>query len=556
MSSSAVGTIREIVRLQDERLSQFRSMRLEAEAAGETPEPLGLVSASLMLPLFANPESSYYRDASLLRELEEALALFLQTQLPSGCISLVNCNIDSPPDTAFSVHLAALLYQIVDRSGMDELSGARVSLLLFLERAKPCLLNGGIHTPNHRWVMAGAFAKIYEIFGGEAFRERAFQFLDEGLDITDYGEWTERSNAIYNGACAIHLYDVGLIFGYEPAFAAIRSNLNMMQYMLHPDDSIVTEYSGRQDYGRTMMMDDWYYAVCHLMATRDRSPLFGAMAGVAAKTAPLGAHALIFWMLYPEQMNALDLYEPLSDDYTILLGEENEVPVPKNVPYLGKLVQHPHGASVLRHRKGKISVTAMAGQPELLHIRYGKAVMHGLKIGAGWFGIGAVAFPSIKKVGEQTYRMEVELEGCYWGPLPKRLTAGTNGMYVKMPNHLREKTNVQFLPVALEITMLENGVDVRVLSESIPNIYLQTVCMFDAKGELSGRSLKEAAPAIVQLTDGDAVFSMDEDAILISTGAHEHADVSMRNDPINRDALNLTVNWVTPTDKTLRIRFR
>ncbi len=241
MSSSAVGTIREIVRLQDERLSQFRSMRLEAEAAGETPEPLGLVSASLMLPLFANPESSYYRDASLLRELEEALALFLQTQLPSGCISLVNCNIDSPPDTAFSVHLAALLYQIVDRSGMDELSGARVSLLLFLERAKPCLLNGGIHTPNHRWVMAGAFAKIYEIFGGEAFRERAFPFLDEGLDITDYGEWTERSNAIYNGACAIHLYDVGLIFGYEPAFAAIRSNLNMMQYMLHPDDSIVTE---------------------------------------------------------------------------------------------------------------------------------------------------------------------------------------------------------------------------------------------------------------------------------------------------------------------------
>ncbi|TLS53894.1 hypothetical protein FE782_00620 [Paenibacillus antri] len=488
-------------------------------------------------------------------DIEEAMAQFLKSQLASGCISLVNCNIDSPPDTAFTSHLAALLYQIAERSGLDELAEARASLLLFLERAKPCLLNGGIHTPNHRWVMAGALAKLYEIFGDEAFRDRAFQFLDEGLDITDYGEWTERSNAIYNGACAIHLYDVGLIFGYEPAFEAIRSNLNMMQYMLHPDDSIVTEYSGRQDFGQTMMMDDWYYVIYHLMAKQDRNPVFGAMAGVAAKTAPRGSHALIFWMLYPEEMNALDLIGPLSDDYTMLFGEENEVPVPKNVPYLGKLVQHPHGASVLRHRKGKISVTAMAGQPELLHIRYGKAAMYGLKLGAGWFGVGAAAFPSIKKVGEHTYRMDVELEGCYWNPLPKHLTEGTNGMYVKMPNHLREKTHVQFLTVAVEITLLERGVDVRVRSESIPNIYLQAVCMFDPKGELSGQGLKEAAPSVVQLTEGDAVFAVGEDAIRISAGALEHRDVSMRNDKINRDALNLTVNWVTPTDRTLRIRF-
>ncbi|MNI21510.1 hypothetical protein D3C73_750370 [compost metagenome] len=555
MNRSVKKTIQEIIKLQDERLSEFRKKRQESVVAGKIPEPLGLGSASLLLPLYAHSESIYYRDSSLLPEINEAMINFLDTQLPSGCISLVNCNIDSPPDTAFTTHLTSLLYQVADRCDMDELEGAKAALYLFLERAKPCLLNGGIHTPNHRWVMAGALAKMYEIFGDEAFRNRAFQFLDEGFDLTEYGEWTERSNAIYNGACAIHLFDVGLNFNYEPAFVAVRSNLNMMQYMLHPDHSIVTEYSSRQDFGQTMLMSDWDYVVCRLMAVHDQSPVFGAMAGVAEKTAPRGSLALMYWMLYPEEMNASEWIGPLSDEYTILLGEENEVPVPKNVPYLGKLVQHPHGASVLRYRKGKISVTAMAGQPELLHIRYGKAVMHGLKLGAGWFGIGTVAFPSIKQVGENTYRMQLELEGCYWNPLPKHLTEGTDGIYVKMPNNLREKTNVQNLPIAVEFTLLDNGVDVRVVSETIPNIYLQAVCMFDTKGKITGSSLNEAAPGIVQLTEGEALFTFEEDSIQISSGALEHIDVSMRNDKVNSDVQNLTVNWKTPTDHTLRFRF-
>ncbi|WJH33402.1 hypothetical protein N6H14_25620 [Paenibacillus sp. CC-CFT747] len=226
---------------------------------------------------------------------------------------------------------------------------------------------------------------------------------------------------------------------------------------------------------------------------------------------------MMFWMLYPDEMSgARTFMGPLSDEYTILFGEENEVPVPKNVPYLGKLVQHPHGASVLRHRKGKLSVTAMAGQPELLTIRYGEAAMYGLKLGAGWFGIGGVAFPSIRQTGEATYRMQIELEGCYWNPLPKHLTEGTDGMYVKMPNHLREKTHVQFLPVAVELTLMDNGVDVRVLSEAIPNIYLQAVCMFDPQGTLGGPSLEEAAPGILSLTEGEASFTRGGDTIVVS----------------------------------------
>jgi hypothetical protein len=545
--------VKSIVEQLDEQLKRFLQKRLDSRNAGRKPEPLGLGTVSLMLPLYCNPLSGYYRDASLLPDLNEGMERFLETQLPSGCISLVNCNIDSPPDTAFTTHNVALLYHLALRSGRSEIIGVADALRTFLERAKPCLLTGGIHTPNHRWVMAGALAQMYEIFGDEAFRERAFQFLDEGFDITEYGEWTERSNAIYNSAVAIHLYDAGLIFQYEPAFEAIRSNLNMMRHMLHPDDSLVTEYSGRQDAGQVMKMNDWYYIVLHLMAARDQNPVFVSMAHIARRTAPRSPIALLYWMLMPEAMTIPEQSEPLSDHYTILYGENNEVPVRTQIRTSGRPV-HPHGASVLRHRRGKLSVTAMAGQPVLLHVRYGAARLYGLKLSTGWFGFASVSFPSIKQVGENVYRMQTELEGCYFHPLPKALTEGTGGMYVKMPNHLREKSHVQSLSLTVEFTLHDDGVDVRVVSGGTEAVYLQAIAMFDADGVLEGDGFIEEAGHIRQLAEGEAVYSHGGDCIRLSSGAREHEDVSMRNERMDRDALNVTVNWVTPTDQTLRIR--
>lgn len=554
MNTNLHDPLNKLIRLQEERLDQFLEKRRTDLAEGREPDPLGLGVLTMTVPLYCQPASKYYLDAGLDETMRESLDQFLATQLKSGCISLVNCNIDSPPDTAFMVHLVSLVYQVAQGSGLEQIREIQNGLYTFMEKSRPCLLNGGIHTPNHRWVMAGALAKMYEIFGDEAYKDRAFQFLDEGFDMTEYGEWTERSNAIYNGACAIHLYDVGVIFGYEPALEAIRKNLGMMQYMLHPDQSVATEYSGRQDLGQTMMLNDWYYVIYHLMASLDKDPVFLSMAQITEETSPQGASALIHWMLYPESMRLPDRVPVLSDSYTVLLGENNEVPVPRNIPYLGKLVQHPHGASVLRHRRGKLSVTVMAGQPELLYIQYGKARMFGLKLAAGWFGIGAVAFPTIRQTGTDRYSMNIELEGCYFNPLPREHTAGKNGIYVNMPNHLREKTNVQHLPVELDFQLLGDGLEVSVRSSAIPGIYLQAVCMFDPSGELAGDGLEEAAPHIKQLVHGDAVFSREGDCIRVSSGAKQHKDVSMRNEKVNRDALNVTMNYVTPTDVTIRFQ--
>ena len=81
--------------------------------------------------------------------------------------------------------------------------------------------------------------------------------FDGEYKIAD-GEWTERSNSVYNAVSDLYMYHIGESFGLDEAFDAVRKNLDMMKYLLHPNDYIATEYSTRQDKGVAARMDARY----------------------------------------------------------------------------------------------------------------------------------------------------------------------------------------------------------------------------------------------------------------------------------------------------------
>jgi hypothetical protein len=138
--------------------------------------------------------------------------------------------------------------------------------------------------------------------------------------------------------------------------------------------------------------------------------------------------------------------------------------------------------------------------------------------------------------------------------LADEYTKPANGSYVDMPNHLRERVGVVKMTVAMEIRLLEDGMDVRVVSDDPRGLYLQAVCTFDEGGTLTGEGLVDTGRATKRLSYGGALFRAGNDCIRVEGGAHEHDETTMRNDPINPYAINMTVNWITPADAWLRFR--
>lgn len=556
--------VQRLLSVMEEQWPQLRSYQIVEQGnywrgAFELPDPsipgmIEEIEAGLprTVPLYCHPESNFYRDTDLLKRIEEQVDYLLRIQLSSGCISLVNCNIDSPPDTGFSVHHAAMSYHALKTASFPEAQAVADKLERYLRQTVPCLLTGGIHTPNHRWVICGALALLYEIVPDERLRQRADEYLSEGLDVNDSGEWTERSNAIYNAVCCNFLFHAARVFGYDDLMGAIEENLTMMKYMLHPDGAIVTEYSSRQDRGETIRLSDDYYIAFKIMASHTRNAEFHSMAAEALKHSNSGV-PLLYLMRFPHLIEDTITAAPLPQSYELMLNEGHTAPVSGVRPFV-RTSMHA-GSPLVRYRDGDLSVTIVSGQPEFLFIQYGKARMPGLRWSFGWFGIAGAPMASLEKLGSRSYELSIELEGFYEGPL-EGASIGRIGRSVFDYKQERTRTHISKLRLKVRIELLQDHIVVKLRTEGYENIFAQTVLSFDSNGSLEGTSLQRLSGHLYYLPSGTVTYRLGEDCIEVSGGSNQHRYAIMRNDKLDPGLLNVICNDVTPVERELHFRFK
>jgi len=498
------------------------------------------------VPMYSYPESSLYQSGELLVVIEEQVEYLLRSQYPSGCISLINCNIDSPPDTGFAVHIASFSYHALAAVQAPEALAVSNRLKLFLERTISGLLAGGIHTPNHRWVICGALALLYEIFPDERLRSRADEYLAEGLDINASGEWTERSNAVYNAVCCNFLYHVARVFGYEDLIDRVEENLNMMQYMLHPGGAIATEYSSRHDRGKVFYLSDEYYIAFRLMASHHSNAIFEALAAEALRHTENPGMPLLYRMRFPEKMRSNGERAELPEHYNVLLNEGNEAPISGLMPYVRTSFHS--GSPLARYRRGKLSVTLVSGQPEFMFVQVGKARMVGLRWSLGWFGIAGVPMSSLKKCGDYSYEMAITIEGAYYGPIQGANTGRMGQSEFDFTFAGREATNVSRLDMSVRIDLEEHGLRVRLMANNMPKLFAQAVFAFDRAGtvEDSSSGCTRLDEHLYLQAAGHLVYRCGNDVIEIEGGAAEHRYACLRNDEMDPQYWNVACNYVTP----------
>lgn len=497
------------------------------------------------LPMYCNANSAHFRNDDILRRMTLNSEFLLKYQHESGLISLLDCNIQSPPDTAFMVNDLAICHFYIKKSGMAELEVIDNNVLKFMERSMDALAAGGFHTPNHRWVICCALGFLYEIFKIEKLKDRARELLSEGIDINADGEWTERSNACYNAVSDLYMYHIGKIFGVPEAINAVRKNLDMMKFLLHPNDYIVTEYSTRQDKGQIAYMDSRYTITYGLMAAEDNNSEYVYMAERALERTTDFGRILLYFGVYEKEIAAQISSKPISNEYIRLINRGAVTAVPKQKSMFGD--------SVLRYRKGDLSVTVMAGQPDFVFLQYKNARMFGMRFTVGWFGMGGVSFPTIEELDGNRYRLAATFRGKYMQTLPESLTDSLNGNFNAFPNELREDVNKVEFSAECIVSLTEKGIELEFSVAGQEFLFTQLVCMLDCGGELSGEDTEALSEYAIRQNGGRSVYEHDGSRLVFDGCGGEHDLKVIRGDALNKDAVNLVFNMITPKKRKITI---
>lgn len=168
--------------------------RAERMLARPTHRALGRVVRDAVLFLLPGHPAHEASTPRLVSAASDALAGLRTLQLPSGAFRGGD-NVDSPPDTAFTINDLAWARTALTTTADGSTGQGRLlaGLDLLLEAVTPALVHGGLHTPNHRWEIASALSRLWEALGDRSARERAEQWLAEGVDLQADGLFSERS---------------------------------------------------------------------------------------------------------------------------------------------------------------------------------------------------------------------------------------------------------------------------------------------------------------------------------------------------------------------------
>ena len=516
-----------------------------AENAGGTPADL-----VTLVCLYLHSESAYYHDHRLIAHMEAAIAFIKSAEGRDGLISMDFCNFDSPPDTAFVVGGLAELYCLIRDSGLTELDRVGAAIFEFLENTRPGLAQGGVHTPNHRWVMSAALLWLDFLFNCHECRARAMEWLAEGIDCSKDGEWSERSNGIYNVLCDVMFFQMWHLLDDESMLEPVRRNIDLVSRLIHPGGLLVTDYSNRQDRLQPFYIDA-YYLVYQLMAGIDHNKTWSWRAREGArvmgehgtKLFSACTHELLYHMRYPQWMQ----WESC----------EGERPMEKYETYVR---QENGGYNLIRNRQDDASLTLISELDMVGSFVFGKAHLIGIRPTLGFFGKAVVKPANWTVLAPGHYQAHVELVAPYFAPLsPKEIeklpdTVNPLDMY---NSHRREIDTCRMATVLTVITVA-NGFDLTWTIDAEWPVFAQMALMFDQRGHFAQDLGLRHLPNDELLFEGDkAIYEYGSwriEVTKLSPGAPLHQLQVIRGDVSRSGTSNLLINSLAPHDVKLQIR--
>ncbi len=394
---------------------------------------------------YCNADTRYYHDEHILASMLRGLDYVEATQHENGLFDYITCNFFSAPDTAFCIGIILPMYQYLRRQAHltegEALLKNRLEKIIHLGGRG--LLEGGFHTPNHRWAIAGLLAQCGKLFGEEDLTQAAFAYLKEGIDCNEDGEYSEKSAGNYNGVNNQAMLFLAEALGDDSYEQHVIRNLRMMLTYWEPDDSIFTANSTRFDKDRLVYPDGYYFFYLYLGA-KYHIPEFIAMANYAFR--------VVFEkdLLSPDLLGRFMLHPELID----FEAEPCETPTQYRAFYAE--------SGIARVRRGHFTYTVMKDKSNFLHVHNG-AMKLAVKIGGSFCEHRAFKAETMwEENGE--FHLHQTMRGWYYLPFPEKPATSD---WWQMDNASRPKKWGPNMEIDVIIRDVEGGIDVDIRTEGV-----------------------------------------------------------------------------------------
>lgn len=466
---------------------------------------------------YCEKRSAYYHDTRLVSKLEILARFLTASQGEDGTVNVGN--LESPPDTAFVIEIVSTATASLQQQQQPALKGVLDQIKIMIQKAGEALRTGGIHTPNHRWVICAALAQVNALYPDKKCLARINEWLGEGIFQDADGNYPERSGT-YSMVENTAFITMSRNLNRPDLLKYVRKNLSTFYYFQEANGDLVSNNSRRQDQ-YLCRHSSIFYLQYRYLAIRDQDRHFAAICKMIEATPWFEKEVLQQGLFYFHENELLQ--QSLPSPATLPARYEKQFPL----------------SHLLRIKNDNTSITLFGGidwplviasgrscSPDIFSYRKGKAVLKYLRLSSAFFSMGYFYSEGLKKQGN-SYVLHKKLQVPYYQPLPlnKRNKQGDyklspsvdDRFWNKMDFANRPQSNIKTLDTTVTMTEKEGKVELEFIVNGQQNVPVTIELCFKEGGSITG--LTTDAKGNKCLAAESAIYEMEGDQISFGPGS-------------------------------------
>lgn len=441
-----------------DRLAAPLAARPDEEPAGVTHRALAH-RVKTLLAAYRSPHSALHGSGQAVAAAMTHLGALRAAQTTTGLFAGGD-NVQSPPDSAFTVNDVCDAH-VLAAGGGPQLRGVTAALAEIAGAARGSLLTGGVHTPNHRWELSAALARLHRSFPDDRLLDRVEEWLAEGVDIDAEGLYSERSANYAAHVSNPSLLVLADVLGRADLLDAVVRNLATTLDLIRPDGTVETVHSRRQDQNHPFPLAP-YLPHYRLLAIRTGRGDFSRAARQAAAGGIDDPGLLAETLLTPDLCRVLPAPDPQAlphGRYLTTARLATRASATAHTVVYG-------GSDVPEHRRIR---SGLACNPTFLRLFAGEAVLDAVRLARGFFDLGPFRAAGVQRLGDSRYRLTETVSAAYYQPLApgrrhddgayRMADEGRFSAAMAFPDRPRDEVSHT---TGVEVDLREDGADLRI----------------------------------------------------------------------------------------------